>query len=170
MRCFEPFEAVIPVCVKLRCPSIVEQWGRDVTYSMPAQVYDIQNEFVAAFGIYEQGARADFSCQYSIALDRRFVMVFPNPKYSNGFDTVLNTALPWSSDRWDSHVRLPDSILANNSRYHQECWEREDRTHSSQNEWTAPEHDVSCQLRSPTPVTQAVIMKNTTVIKLDWAV
>ena len=74
--------------------------------------------------MYEQGSRADFSCQYSVAQNRRFVMVYPNPKYSNGFNTVLNTANPWQSGLWDSHLKLPDEIVANQSRYHQECWER----------------------------------------------
>jgi hypothetical protein len=99
-------------------------------------------EFVAAFGVYEQGARADFSCQYNVQTDTRFVMVYPNPKYDNGFNTVENTAFSWQNNLWDSHLKLPEELLANNSNYHQKCWERQDRlpnyldTYASNNEWT----------------------------------
>jgi hypothetical protein len=77
--CFKPLEAVIPVCMKLRCPPITPQVGRDITYSIDS------TEFIAAGGIYEEGARADFSCQGSVG-QATYIMVYPNPLFYNGFN------------------------------------------------------------------------------------
>ena len=76
----------------------------------------------------------------------------------------------WADNLWNSHLKLPDEILANNTRYSQQCHEKEERDLPTTSEWSIPEYDVSCQLRSPTPQTKEVIFVNTTFIKLDWAV
>ena len=47
------------------------------------------SEFVAdaVNKVFEEGARADFSCVISLTYD--YVMVYPNPKYYQGFNTPL---------------------------------------------------------------------------------
>lgn len=67
-------------------------------------------------------------------------------------------------------MKLPVDILSNTTRYNQECFERVERDHAYQSDWTEPEFDVSCQLRSPIPAPKEVIFLNTTVIKLEWSV
>ena len=60
-RCYHPLTAVTPVCMKLRCPPIVAGIGRTITYSIENPY---ATEFVSDAGlkVYEEGARADFTC------------------------------------------------------------------------------------------------------------
>lgn len=55
-------------------------------------------------------------------------MVYPNPMYYNGFDKPNTQAFPWDDHLWDSHIDLPVDIVANQTRYMQQCFELEERS------------------------------------------